>query len=194
MARVHYRQGRAVLRDLGQGHYAASTGIELARVELLGGDLKFAEHEVRADMEFLSAKGETYFLSTMAALLARIVRDQGRDEEAFELSLASEQVTADDDVESQALWRAVRAPILARQGRLDDAESLARAAVELTLKTEAPNMQADAMLELAQVLSTAGKLAEARAFVAGALERYSRKGNVFGAKAAKVFADQIAAP
>jgi len=103
MARVHYRQGRAVLRDLGQGHYAASTGIELARVELLGGDLKFAEHEVRADMEFLSAKGETYFLSTMAALLARIVRDQGRDEEAFELSLASEQVTADDDVESQAL-------------------------------------------------------------------------------------------
>jgi tetratricopeptide (TPR) repeat protein len=192
-ARVHYQQGRAVLRDLGQGHYAASTGIELARVELLGGDLKLAEHEVRADMEFLAAKGETYFLSTMAALLARIVRDQGRDDEALELLITAERATAEDDVESQALWRAIRAPILARQGRHDHAETLARTAVELTLTTEAPNMQADAMLELASVLSTAGKIAEARISVTGALERYSYKGNIIGAKAAQVFADQMAA-
>ena len=36
-ARGLYRQGRAMLRDLGQGVTAASTGIDLAWVELLGG-------------------------------------------------------------------------------------------------------------------------------------------------------------
>jgi len=42
-ARDLYRRGRAMLRDLGEGVYAASTGIDLARVELLGGDLAAAE-------------------------------------------------------------------------------------------------------------------------------------------------------
>ena len=32
---------------------------------------------------FSRAIGETYYLSTMAALLSRVVRDQGRDDEAL---------------------------------------------------------------------------------------------------------------
>ncbi len=180
-----------MLRDLGQGHYAASTGIELARVELHGGDLQTAEKEVRADLEFLAAKGETYFFSTMAALLARIVRDMGRDDEALSLLQTAEQATADDDVESQALWRATRAPILARQGQLDHAETLARTAVDLTRKTEAPNMQADALLELATVLALAGKHADAKAFSAEALDLYAKKGNVVGARSARDFIERI---
>jgi tetratricopeptide (TPR) repeat protein len=189
-AREHYRRGRAVLRDLGQGHHAAATGIELARVELLGGDLGRAEKEVRADMEFLEARGETYFLSTIAALLARIVRDQGRDEDALGLLITAEQATADDDVESQALWRAIRAPILARQGHHDEAETLARAAVELTMSTEAPNLQADALLELAEVLRSAGRLSEAEVSLTKALELFSCKGNVVGARIARELAER----
>lgn len=192
-AREHYRRGRAVLRDLGQGHHAAATGIELARVELLGGDLVRAEREVRADMEFLVAKGETYFLSTIAALLARIVRDQGRDEEALGLLVTAEQATAEDDIESQALWRGVRATILARRGHYDDAEALARIAVGLTLATEAPNMQADALLELAEVLRLAEKSSEAEASATRAVELYLSKGNLVGARVARELGARISA-
>jgi len=64
------------------------------------------------DLEFLASRRETYFLSTMAALLARLVREQGRDDEALSLLVDAEQATADDDIESQVLWRAIRAPIL----------------------------------------------------------------------------------
>ena len=87
--------------------------VQDARVELLGGDLALAQREVQADCDFLAAKGETYFLSTMAALLARLARDQGRDDEALAMTRTAEAATADDDMESQALWRMVRAPLLA---------------------------------------------------------------------------------
>ena len=176
-ARLLYRRSRALLRDLGQGVYAASTGIDLARVELHGGDLALAQREVQADCDFLSAKGETYFLSTMAALLARIARDQGRDDEALALSRSAEQATAADDTESQALWRMVRAPILARAGELAQAEQLARQAVELVRQTESPMLQADALAELAVVLVMAQRDDEARTHRAEAIALYEAKGN-----------------
>jgi ATP/maltotriose-dependent transcriptional regulator MalT len=186
-ARLLYRRSRALLRDLGQGVYAASTGIDLARVELHGGDLALAQREVQADCDFLAAKGETYFLSTMAALLARIARDQGRDDEALALSQTAEQATASDDMESQALWRMVRAPILARAGELQLAEELARNAVELVRRTESPMLQADALAELAAVLAIAERHDEAHGHRAEALALYEAKGN-------KVMARRCSAP
>ncbi len=176
-ARSLYRRSRALLRDLGQGVYAASTGIDLARVELHGGDLALAQREVQADCDFLAAKGETYFLSTMAALLARIARDQGRDDEALALSRTAEEATAADDMESQALWRMVRAPILARAGELQQAEALARNAVDLVRQTESPMLQADALAELAAVLAQAARHDEAAARRAEAIALYEAKGN-----------------
>ena len=181
VARSLYQRGRAMLRDLGQGVHAASTGLDLARVELLGGDLAAAEIEVRADYDFLAKAGETYFLSTMAALLSRLVRDQGRDEEALALSSAAEKATAADDMESQSLWRAIRAPIVARAGDPVLAEELARTALDLVRRTEAPSMQADALYELATVLGLTGKPGEAREVIAEAMALYTLKGNLVGA-------------
>ena len=192
-ARGLYRRSRAVLRDLGQGVYAASTGIDLARVELQGGDLVAAQHEVQADCDALAAKGETYFLSTMAALLARLVRDQGRDDDALALTKTAEQATAADDMESQALWRMVRAPILARAGDVAQAEELARSAVDLVRRTEAPVLQADALSELAEVLRLAGRPAEARLAVNEALVLYQAKGNRVAAERAAAWAQQLPA-
>ena len=85
--------------------HAASTGLDVVVVELLAGDLATAEREARTDYEFLERQGETYFLSTMAALLARVVRDQGRDEEALALSRTAERTAAEDDLDAQVLWR-----------------------------------------------------------------------------------------
>lgn len=176
-ARDLYRRGRAVLRDLGQSVFAASTGVDVARVELHAGDLAAAEREVLADYELLTRMGETYVLSTLAALLSRLVRDQGRDEEALAFSRIAEAATAPDDVESQALWRSIRAPILARAGDGVQAEELARAAVEFVRTTEAPCLKADALAELAMVLALIGKADEARRHIDEAIALYAAKGN-----------------
>jgi tetratricopeptide (TPR) repeat protein len=177
VARSLYRRGRSLLRDLGQGVNAASTGLDLARVELLAGDLATAEREVRADLQFLTARGESYFLSTMAALLSRVVRDQGRDEEALALSKTAEEASAADDVEAQALWRSIRAPILARLGQVEEAETLARAALDLARKTEVPTLQADALAELACVLALAQRRNEAQQTIEEAIGLYAAKGD-----------------
>jgi class 3 adenylate cyclase/tetratricopeptide (TPR) repeat protein len=180
-ARALYRNSRALLRDLGQQGTAASGGIDVALVELLGGDLGLAEREIRSDLDFLARAGESYYLSTMTALLSRLVRDQGRDDEALELSRAAEQTTDEDDFDSQALWRATRAPIIARAGDLAAAETLARHAVELVRRSEAPLLQADALAELAVVLKIAGRRDEARAAIEEAIALYGAKGNVVSA-------------
>jgi predicted ATPase/class 3 adenylate cyclase len=190
-ARDLCRRARTVLRDLGKGVFAASTGLDLARVELHGGDLAAAEREVREDYDFLAKVGETYVLSTMAALLSRLVRDQGRDDEALALSKIAEQASAADDVESQALWRAIRVPIVARGGELVAAEELARGALEFARRAEAPCMQADAMVELAEVLRLSGLLDAARTTLSEALALYTAKGDVVSAARASALAREL---
>ncbi len=85
-ARALYRRGRGLLRELGHGLNAASTGVDILLVELLAGDLDAAVREVMPDYEFLVRAGETYYMSTIAALLSRVLRDQGRDDEALVFS------------------------------------------------------------------------------------------------------------
>jgi tetratricopeptide (TPR) repeat protein len=191
VGRALYRRGRTMLRDLGEGIFATTTGIDLALVEMLGGDLALAERELRSDYEYLARAGETYYLSTMAALLARLVRDQGRDDEALALSRSAEAATADDDFDSQALWRAIRAPILARAGETEQAEELARTAVELVRRTEAPVLQADALSELATVLALAGKAGEAYQVIEEAVALYLAKGNTVAAARRKTWAEGL---
>jgi ATP/maltotriose-dependent transcriptional regulator MalT len=132
---------------------------------------------VMADYRFLSDAGETYYLPTMAALLSRAVRDQGRDADALVLSRVAEQTAAEDDVDSQSLWRSVRAPIVARAGQLDEAEALARSAVAMAMQADAPTSQADTLMELAAVLRIAGRVDEARTEQARAHSLYTAKGD-----------------
>jgi tetratricopeptide (TPR) repeat protein len=180
-ARQAIATGRALLHELGQGLVAASTAIDLARVELLAGDLAGAERQVRADYEFLQRKGESYYLATVAAMLARLVRDQGRDVEATALCQAAEGASSADDNDAQALWRAVLAPIAARGGDVDRALALASAALDIAGRTEAPVLQADARAELAGVLVLAGRPHDANLVAGEATALYERKGDIVSA-------------
>ena len=188
-ARTLCHEGRALLRTLGQGRNSAATGLDLARIELLAGNLADAEVEVRADYAFLSQMGEKYFLATMAALLARLVREQGRDPEALELTKAAEAVAGAADIEAQAMWRSVRAPILARAGDRIGAEALARAALELARQTEIPVLKADTLHELAVVLGIDGRYEEARQIIGEAIELYAAKGDIVSASRARARAE-----
>jgi tetratricopeptide (TPR) repeat protein/type II secretory pathway predicted ATPase ExeA len=176
-ARGMYRQARALLRDLGEGVNTAASGIDVALIELLCGDLASAEKTVLADLDFLRGAGESYYLSTMAALLSKLVREQGRDEDALRWSALAEEVSAPDDVDSQSLWRSIRAPILARRGDHQLAESMAREAYEMVRDTEALVMQADALSELADVLLLSGREAEAFDTLDRAAVLYEAKGD-----------------
>jgi hypothetical protein len=84
-------------------------------------------------------------------------------------------------MESQALWRSIRAPIIARAGNPFEAEALARSAVELSQKSDAPQMQADTLSELATVLALVGRLDEARQTNSMAIAIYRTKGDVASA-------------
>jgi hypothetical protein len=192
VARDLYRRGRSMLRELGQGIIAAANAMDVAFVELQGGDLASAEAQVRADYEFLAQKGERYFLSSLAILLARLVRDQGRDEEALVWSQKAEEATAADDLLAQALWRAGRAPILARGGQHELARQMSEQAVALLRDAETPSFRADVLIEHATVLCHANRVAEAQHHVEEALALYVDKGNIFGASRARALTKQLA--
>ena len=177
IARDLYRQARDTLRELGQGVHAASTGLDVIIVELLAGDLAGGEAEARADYAFLQEHGETYFLASMAALLARIVREQGRDQEALDLSVAAEEAAAEHDLDAQVRWRAVRAPILARVGKFKEARELAESALTIARKTGLPILQADALFDLAVTRLLSDEVDGASAALAEARALYRSKGD-----------------
>ena len=151
-------------------------------IELISGDPAAAEREVRPDCEMLERIGETFFLSTMAAMLARALRDQGRDDEALEVTRLAEKSAAPNDIDAQVLWRCIRAPILARAGALQEAEALVRAAVDMATPIEVPDLLALSWSALATVLLLRGQKHEARQALDEALRIYDAKGNRMAAQ------------
>jgi ATP/maltotriose-dependent transcriptional regulator MalT len=138
-ARELVRAARTLLDDMGIIVLAAATAMHWARIELLAGDLETAERELRQAEDTLTALREKYLLPQLTALLAQILYAEGRVDEAEETSRRAEELSAPDDVEAQALWRSVRAKVLARRNRAEDAERLAREAVRLMRTADAPD-------------------------------------------------------
>ena len=179
-ARELYGRARHLLRDLGGAVLAASTSLASARVEHLAGAPARAERELALDQEALAAMGERYFLPLVTAQLAEAVQAQGRRAEAVALAADAAELADEDDVEAQALWRRVRARALAEEGRFEEAESLVRESLALLAPTDAPVMRADALVDLAEVLTASGH-ADGRPPLEQALDLYTRKGNVVSA-------------
>jgi predicted ATPase len=190
-ARELVRAGRRLLDDLGLVVLAAATAVDHARIELLAGDLRTAEDELRRAERTLTALGERYFLPSVTVLLAHVVYAQGRADEADDISRRAEQLADADDVESQVAWRSVRAKVLAGRDQADEAERLARDAVRLVRTTDSPCMQADALLDLAEVLRRSVRLEEARAAAAEAVGLYEVKGDTAAAARAAAAVDAL---
>jgi class 3 adenylate cyclase/tetratricopeptide (TPR) repeat protein len=178
-----YLEGRALLEDVGGRLVAASTSLDSAVVEMLAGRPEVAEADLRRDYETLERLGETYLIPTVAAMLAHAVDAQGRHDEAMALSLTAEELSAEDDVDAQTLWRSARAKALAGLGCFDEAEQLVRAAIDLLRQTDAVVMKADALTGLVHVLALAGRAEDAALALREALALYERKGAVGAAQA-----------
>jgi tetratricopeptide (TPR) repeat protein len=175
-ARSEYRRARRILEDLGNTFAAALTGIDAGPIELLAGDPAAAEAELRADHATLERLGDHNFITTVAAYLADAVLHQGRDEEADALAAFSAETADADDLVTQIAWRSVRGRVAARRGDPTAGLVLLGEAVELSDRSDDPVGQANARVDLAEVLRAAGHDADADAAIAAARERYAAKG------------------
>jgi predicted ATPase/class 3 adenylate cyclase len=155
-ARELYRDGRVAMEELGENWYVAWASLSAGRVEMLAGDYPAAEQELRRGFELLDRMGERYLRSTVTALLARAVFEQGRLDAAEELTEAAEELAGVDDVETQAAWRAVRARVLARRKESADAARLGQDALELLLPTDSAVMKVEALADLSEVFQELG--------------------------------------
>jgi class 3 adenylate cyclase/tetratricopeptide (TPR) repeat protein len=177
-ARQLYIRSRGILEDLDLEVILEAMRTFSGVTEMLADDGEAAEHQFRLGYEAFERMGEKGQLSTNAAYLARALSLQGRHVEAHEYTVISEDAASPDDFVSQVVWRQARARSLADREQLESAEGLAREAVALASETDFLAMQADALVDLAEILRAADKLDEARTALREALAAYERKGVV----------------
>lgn len=154
-ARSMLADARQVVADLGLRHGLMETELFAGIIELMVGDPIAAEPHLRTALEGLDALGVGVDAGQAAALLARSVLAQGRVDEADRYATESERL-AGHNLKTAIAWRAVRAEILAAQGRHDEAVAMAREAVAVAADTDLVLDHAEACLALGRVLAAAG--------------------------------------
>jgi tetratricopeptide (TPR) repeat protein len=179
-ARNLLEQSRVVLEDLGQKRRLIEASFFAASAELLAGEAATAAEHLRRAREAAAAAGQRGLLSSIDAHLAEALYALGRYEEAEDAALTSADAAAEDDLFTQMRWRPVRAKVLARNGDLEAALSLAREAVECAATTDDVNAHAAALADQAEVLRLASQEDDARRALDAAVELYRLKGNVVG--------------
>jgi class 3 adenylate cyclase/tetratricopeptide (TPR) repeat protein len=185
VARTLIDQGDAAADELGQTIWLVVGGMARWDVEMLAGAVDAAERAIRATCQKLEELGDTGYRATATAQLAESLFARDRFEEAERRSQVAEELAAPDDRVSQALWRQVRAKLLARAGAPTDAERLAREAVALLDETDMLDYHARAVADLATVLRAVGQPEEASNELARAIELFEAKGNVVRAERAR---------
>jgi tetratricopeptide (TPR) repeat protein len=178
-ARAEIERGASILRELGMTlELAAAGGLMGAVVEMMAGDLVAAEGRIRPAYEALREMGEKARLSSRSAILAGIVYEQGRYDEAMNLAEETDSVSAPDDMEPQIWLRGVRAKVLARRGLFDQAEREARENARLAEETDWLGYTGMAWSDLAEVLFLAGRFGDAAVAARRAEEFLERKGSL----------------
>src|SRR5262249_16133754 len=117
--------------ELGLHYMRAVRSLAPAYVELLADNVSAAADELHAGYDALERMGERGVRSTIAAFLARALVADHRYAEAETFTEISEETGAVADVVTQAVWRCARARCRARGGQTEEAERLAREAVDL---------------------------------------------------------------
>ncbi len=128
--------------------------------------------------------------ATIVYMLADTLVGQGLDEEAERFSRTGEELADPNDIDAQVRWRRARARASCPPGAgLQRRRSSPGEALDLVADTDALNDHAHTLLDLAEVLRTAGRQEDAAVALSDALELYERKENVaMAAQARRVLA------
>jgi class 3 adenylate cyclase/tetratricopeptide (TPR) repeat protein len=187
-AREAERRSREIKEELGLAFTLAVGYIWRGELELYAGNPHAAESAFAAAAAFLLERGDRNFYPTAAAGLARSRFQQGRYDESDEALRSAEETTASDDSITVVWTLGTRARHLAREERLHEAEAAARRGVELASQTDDLNLQAESLIELADVLR---EPLQARAALERAFAVAESKGNVVFARQAS---ERLATP
>ncbi|HXF74277.1 MAG TPA: tetratricopeptide repeat protein, partial [Actinomycetota bacterium] len=176
---------RAAYEELGRPQWMAAFDLARGVIELLADEPGEAERFLRRGREDFLRIGEKGVLSTLSAQLARALCLQGRFEEAVPFVEESREAAASEDAASQISWRTSMAMVLASRGDLTGAERLAREAVAIGRDTDGLDAIAEALADLAEIVTRAGRIGEAADLLREAVELWERKGNVVSAARAR---------
>jgi tetratricopeptide (TPR) repeat protein len=167
-ARALVATARTIYEELGLRLAVAGLTQVTGPLELLGGEIEAAERQLRQGFEILEPVGSTGY---QAALLAEALYQRGALEESERFAATAEAQAAEDNIAAQVVWRGVRA-------KLRSSPELAGEAVALADRTDALNLRADALVNLAETLQLANAHDEASAALRRAVELYEQKGNL----------------
>ncbi len=137
-----------------------------------------AEAQFRRAVEIFDRLGETGFNSTMTALLALSLCDQGRFDEAEAFVARSRELGAEDDFATQVAWRIGEALVRSHRGDHDGALERADEATGIIENTDYLAWQGDVHEVRGIVLANAGRRDEAQSAFEESMSRYERKGVV----------------
>jgi tetratricopeptide (TPR) repeat protein len=150
-----------------------------AELEVLADDPAAAEQTLQEGLAELEQLGDKSYSSTLLAGLAEALYEQGRLDAADDVLAQAESLSAADDAINLAWFPILHAKVLARRGRLAEAEAHAREGVARSQRLKGHMRHvAYAHEALAEVLQLAGRTEEARAEGERALELYEQKGVV----------------
>jgi ATP/maltotriose-dependent transcriptional regulator MalT len=164
--------------ELGLDYRRAVRSTIAADIEALTGHDEAAERELRSGYDTLEQMGEKGARAVIAAYLADCLARMERDDEAIRFAEIAADLAAADDLVPQVVCRSVRAKVLARRGEDERAQKLGREATAMVEMTDFPDLQAQALLSLAEVLRFGGSAEEAQSLVDRARALYAKKENV----------------
>ena len=182
-ARAHVSRARTIYNEFGLPINAVDAcGRAFAAMDMLASMPAQAERALRESCEFLQQHHQIAPLATRAGELAQSIYAQGRYEDAEAWTRVARDSAGSDDLDAALSWQPVEAKILARHGRIEEAERLARQTLELVARTDSLNRHADSFMALAEVLGIANRSDEAEEMARSALGLYELKGNLAAAE------------
>jgi len=163
-----------------------------AEIATLAGDPAAAERILRESCAAFEVMGDRVHLASQAAQLGDTLYAQGEHGEADRWTRIAEENASAHDIDAQLSWHAVRAKLLARTVGVAEGETLAREAVKLARRTDAINLHARVLLDLAEVLRLGRRSEEAAGAVETAIRLLDRKENEVAARRARALLAELA--
>jgi class 3 adenylate cyclase/tetratricopeptide (TPR) repeat protein len=173
-------KARAMFAELGHDEALAVHPFSTAPLELRAGNQDAAERELRTGLRILEGTGERARAGHLAAMLAGVLAQQGRLDEADEQLAVAQETIQKIDVSGRSQLKISTAQVIARRGEFEEAVSLAAEAVALIESTQELLNMPDLLMWQAEVLELAGSVEDAKAALTKAVDAAARKGSVVG--------------
>jgi tetratricopeptide (TPR) repeat protein len=146
-----YRKARDLFAEVGAATHLARAMLRIATLTQ-DQDPHGAEKTAREAIRILKPVEDRGTLCEVQRLLAEILLDQGKVDEAEMYALRAIETVGEEDVHSQSTTKKSLALIRAHQGRDDEAEALFRESIEILERSEYSRWLADPMKALMRFL------------------------------------------